>query len=349
VVSARAVIAALDPERYEAIAIGVTKQGRWVLLPGGPPALGAGGARALPGVPEDTGSSAVALDQSPGAHALVAADGSRTDIDVVFPVMHGPHGEDGSVQGFLEMAGVPYVGSGVLASAVGMDKALQKVVFAAVGIPVVPHEVVLEREWEEDPDVVEARAGHLGYPLFAKPAALGSSVGISKVGSVADLRGALEEAFRYGRKAVLERAVEGGREIEVSVLGNDDPVASVAGEIVPKGHAFYDYEAKYLDEHGAELIVPAEIPPEALEEIRRLAVAAFRAIDASGMARVDFFLTAEGSIYLNEVNTIPGFTDISMYPKLWEASGVPYPQLVDRLIELALERHELERKKATGL
>ena len=349
VVSARAVIDALDPDRYEAIAIGVTKRGRWVLLPGGPKALAAGdGSGALPGVAEDAGAASVALDQAPGARALVEADGSRTEIDVVFPVMHGPFGEDGSIQGFLEMVGVPYVGSGVLASAVGMDKAVQKVVFAAVGIPVVPHEVVHEREWEEDPEAVEARAGHLGFPLFAKPAALGSSVGIRKVRAAADLRGALEETFSYGRKAVLERSVEGARELEVSVLGNDDPVVSVAGEIVPKGHDFYDYDAKYLDEHGAELIVPAELPPAALEEIRGLAVAAFRAIDCSGMARVDFFLTPEGRLFLNEVNTIPGFTDISMYPKLWEASGVPYPALVDRLIELALERHEAERKKGTG-
>jgi D-alanine-D-alanine ligase len=278
----------------------------------------------------------------------LAPDGSRTEIDVVFPVMHGPHGEDGSIQGLLEIAGVPYVGSGVLASALGMDKAVQKVLFAAAGIPVVAHEVVHEREWQEDPEAVEARAEHLGYPLFAKPAALGSSVGITKVLGAAGLRGALEEALRYGRKAVLELSVEGGRELEVAVLGNDEPVASVAGEIVPRGHAFYDYAAKYLDDHGAELIVPAEIPAETLEETRRLAVAAFRAIDGAGMARVDFFLTPEGGLLLNEVNTIPGFTSISMYPKLWEASGLPYPALVDRLIELALERHEAERKKGTG-
>ena len=347
VVSARSVLRALDPERYEAIPIGVTKQGRWVLLPGGPPALGAGGAAGLPGV-EDDAEGEVALDQRPGAHALVSPDGSRTEIDVVFPVMHGPLGEDGSIQGFLEMAGVPYVGSGVLGSALGMDKAVQKVLFVAAGIPVVPHEPVHEREWEEDPEAVEARAEHLGYPLFAKPAALGSSVGITKVVDASGLRGALEETFRHGRKAVLERSVEGARELECAVLGNDDPVASVAGEIVPRGHAFYDYEAKYLDEHGAELIVPADIEHELLEELQRLAVAAFRAIDGAGMARVDFFLAPAGGLLLNEVNTIPGFTTISMYPKLWEASGVAYTALVDRLIELALERHEAERKKAPG-
>jgi len=267
---------------------------------------------------------------------------------VVFPVMHGPYGEDGSIQGFLEMAGVPYVGAGVLGSALGMDKGVQKTLFAAAGIRVVDHEVVHERDWAEDPRRVEARADDLGYPLFVKPAGLGSSVGITRVETAEALRGAMEEAFRYGRKAVLERALEGAREIECAVLGNDDPVASIAGEIVPRGHAFYDYEAKYLDEDGAELIIPADLEPEQLEEIQRLAVAAFRAIDAAGMARVDFFIARDGRIFLNEVNTIPGFTSISMYPKLWEASGLTYPDLVDRLVELAIERHELERKRGAG-
>jgi D-alanine-D-alanine ligase len=347
VISARSVLDALDPERYEAIPIGVTKLGRWRLMPAGPPALPSGEATTgLPGVEASTGE-AVALDQEPGRHALVGPDGSRTEIDVVFPVMHGPYGEDGSVQGFLEMAGIPYVGAGVLGSAVGMDKAVQKVLFESVGIPVVEHLVLHEREWEADPGDVLRRVASLGFPLFAKPAALGSSVGITKVPGPDAIRPALEEAFRYGRKAVLERAVEGAREIECAILGNDDPIASIAGEIVPRGHEFYDYEAKYLDEHGAELIVPADVPPETLEEIRRLAVAAFRAIDCAGMARVDFFLTPGGRVFLNEVNTIPGFTSISMYPKLWEASGLSYPELVDRLIELAIERHDVERKKGT--
>ena len=348
VVSARSVLDALDPNRYEPLAIGVTKDGRWHLLEGGPRALAAGSAAdALPAVSEGSGPE-VALDQEPGSRSLVAVDGARTEIDVVFPVMHGPYGEDGSIQGFLEMAGVPYVGSGVLGSAVGMDKAVQKVLFRAAGIPVVDHDVVHEREWEEDPEGVEARAEHLGYPLFCKPAALGSSVGVVKADRPEDLRPALEEAFRYGRKAVLERAVEGAREVEVAVLGNDDPVASVAGEIVPRGHDFYDYAAKYLDEHGAELLVPAPLDEAAHAEVRRLAVAAFRAADCSGMARVDFFVRPTGEVLLNEINTIPGFTHISMYPKLWEASGVPYPELIDRLVELAIERHERERKKGTG-
>jgi len=346
VISARSVIDALDPERYEVVPIGVTKQGHWQLMPGGPPVLPPGSREALPEVTERSGPE-VALDQEPGSQTLVAEDGSRTPIDVVFPVMHGPHGEDGSIQGFLEMAGVPYVGAGVLASAVGMDKAVQKVLFRAAGIPVIEHEVVHEREWEEDPEAVEARAAHLGYPLFAKPSTLGSSVGVTKVHETGELRGALEDAFRYGRKALLERSVEGGREIEVAVLGNDDPVASVAGEIVPRGHEFYSYEAKYLDQGGAELIIPAPIPAETLEEAQRLAVAGFLALDCAGLARVDFFLRQTGGLLVNEINTIPGFTQISMYPKLWEASGLSYPELIDRLVELALERHERERKRGT--
>jgi D-alanine-D-alanine ligase len=348
VISARSVIDALDPQRYEVVAIGVTKEGRWQLMPGGPPALNPSGApAALPEVTEASGGD-VALDQEPGAQALVADDGTRMPVDVVLPIMHGPYGEDGSIQGFLEMAGVPYIGSGVLASAVGMDKSVQKVLFAAAGIPVVDHEVVNERDWEATPEAVAAATERLGFPLFSKPAALGSSVGVVKVHDASELRGALEEAFRYGRKALLERAVEGAREVEVAVLGNDEPLVSIAGEIVPRGHEFYDYDAKYLDETGAELIIPARIPDATLARIQRLAVDAFRAIDGSGMARVDFFVTADDEPILNEINTIPGFTKISMYPKLWEASGVSYPELIDRLIELSIERHEREAKKGTG-
>ncbi len=348
-ISARSVMEALDPERYEAVPIGITKEGRWHLLPSGPPALAAGAAvGVLPEVTDSLGED-VSLDQEPGAHALIAEDGTRTEIDVVFPVLHGPFGEDGAVQGMLELAGVPYVGAGVLASAVGMDKAVQKVLFASAELPIVDHDVVHEREWEEDPEGVEARASRLDYPLFAKPATLGSSVGITKVHDAGELRAGLEEAFRYARKAVLERSIEGAREIECAVLGNDDPVASVAGEIVPKGHEFYDYEAKYLDERGADLVIPADISPETLEAVQRMAVAAFRSIDCAGMARVDFFLRGDGELYVNEINTIPGFTSISMYPKLWEASGLGYEGLIDRLVELAVERSRLERKKGTGV
>jgi D-alanine-D-alanine ligase len=340
VASARSVVGALDPERYEVVAVGIDKEGRWHLLPG-PPALPEGATGELPAVPAEAVTE-VALAREPGIHELVTEGGERRPFDVVFPVIHGPFGEDGTIQGLLELAGIPYVGAGVLGSAVGMDKAIQKVLFTHAGLEVVPHVVVLDRDWREDPEAVEAAAADLGYPVFVKPAALGSSVGVTKVYEPGHLSRSVDEALRHGRKALVERAMEGARELEISVLGNDDPVASVAGEIVPKGHEFYDYEAKYIDEHGAELLVPADIPAETLEEAQRMAVAAFRAIDAAGMARVDFFLLPNERLVVNEINTIPGFTTISMYPKLWEASGVPYPELVDRLVRLALERHRLE-------
>jgi D-alanine-D-alanine ligase len=340
VVSARSVMDALDPERFEAVPIGIDRQGGWHRL-AEPPALVAGSG-ALPAVDDAAGTS-VELDTT-GDMALVGPDGSREPVDVVFPLLHGPFGEDGTVQGLLELAGIPYVGAGVLASALGMDKAVQKVVLAAAGLPVVDHIVVHEREWTDDPDGVEARAAHLGFPVFAKPAALGSSVGITKVKEAGGLASALDEAFRHGPKAVLEASVEGAREIECGVLGNEDPVASVAGEIQPQGE-FYDYEAKYLDD-STRLLIPAELPQGMLEEVQRQAVAAFRAIDCEGMARVDFFFREPNELVVNELNTIPGFTQVSMYPKLWEASGVPYPDLVDRLVELAIERHEREAKRA---
>ncbi|HYZ11644.1 MAG TPA: D-alanine--D-alanine ligase family protein [Actinomycetota bacterium] len=346
VASARSVLGALDPDRFEVVVVGIDKDGRWHLL-AGPPALPEGTAAELPAVAAGEGTE-VALAREPGTHELVTEAGERRPFDVVFPVLHGPFGEDGTIQGLLELSGIPYVGAGVLGSAVGMDKAVQKVLFRDAGLEVVPHVVVHEREWRDDPEAVEAAAADLGYPVFVKPAALGSSVGVTKVYEAGHMARAVDEALRYGRKALIERAMEEARELEISVLGNDDPVASVAGEIVPKGHEFYDYEAKYLDEQGAQLLVPADIPAETLEEAQRMAVAAFRAIDAAGMARVDFFLLPSGRLVVNEINTIPGFTTISMYPKLWEASGVPYPELVDRLIRLALERYELERKASEG-
>lgn len=337
VVSARSVVRALDPDRYEVLTIGIDRSGRWHQLDALPAAGGA-----LPAVPDD-GAPSVALSREPGDAAIVAEDGTRREIDVVFPVLHGPFGEDGAVQGMLELAGIPYVGAGVLASALGMDKAVQKVVFADAGLSVVPYAVVHEREWEQDRRLVIERIEALELPVFVKPAALGSSIGISKVKRVDELPGAIEEALSYTRKAVVEASMEGAREIECGVLGNDDPVASVPGEIVP-GAEFYDYRAKYLDT-GTRLEVPAALPDGVSEEIRTMAVAAFRAIDAAGMARVDFFFREPGEIVVNEINTIPGFTEVSMYPKLWEASGVSYPELVDRLVELALERHEKERKR----
>jgi D-alanine-D-alanine ligase len=340
-ISARSVIDALDPEQIEVVPIGITRAGRWHRLTG-PPALPSESGR-MPEVAEGSGT-AVELAGEEGSRELVASDGSREQIDVVFPVLHGPFGEDGAVQGLLELTGVPYVGAGVLGSALGMDKDVQKRLFREAGLPVGPFEAVREADWREDPETVEATAAALGYPLFTKPATLGSSVGVSSVRDAGELSGGLEEAFRYARDALLEKTAEGAREIECAVLGNDEPVASIAGEIVPEGHEFYDYDAKYLDEHGARLLIPADLKPDILDEVQRLSVAAFRTIKCAGMARVDFFLLGDDELWLNEVNTIPGFTSISMYPRLWEASGLAYRDLVQRLIELALERNEAERK-----
>ncbi len=342
VVSARSVLSALDPERYEVVTIGIDKAGGWHLLRALPAAPAE--ARTLPSVEELTGAS-VALSRQPGEQALVTDDGDREAVDVVFPILHGPYGEDGTVQGMLELAGVPYVGAGVLASALGIDKAIQKVVFQAAGLPVVPHEVVRERDWEEDREGVEAGVAALGLPVFVKPASLGSSVGITKVKHLDQLPDAMAEAFRHDGKAVVERGLEGWREIECAVLGGDDPVASLPGEIEP-GAEFYDYASKYLDE-GTVLKVPADLPDAVTAEIQRMAVAAFRAIDCWGMARVDFFHRAPDELVINEINTIPGFTSVSMFPQMWEASGLPYPELVDRLVELALERHRRTSRRTT--
>jgi D-alanine-D-alanine ligase len=348
-ISARSVIDALDLDRVEVIPIGITREGRWHLLTG-PLPLPAESGR-MPEVTDDAGEL-VELASEGGAGELVAADGRREPVDVVFPVLHGPMGEDGSVQGVMELAGVPYVGAGVLASAVGMDKDVQKALFARAGLPVGPYEVVREHEWREDAEGVSARAEGLGYPLFSKPATLGSSVGVVKVHGPDELDTAVDEAFRYARKAVLERAVPSAREVEVAVLGNDDPVASVVGEIVPNGHEFYDYAAKYLDAEGADLRIPADLEPAVAERIQRMAVAAFGAIDCAGMARVDFFVEGGGTgdepVWVNEINTIPGFTSISMYPKLWAASGLAYPELIERLLDLAVERHAAERGRSTA-
>jgi D-alanine-D-alanine ligase len=343
-ISARSVMDALDPERFDVVPVGITKRGEWHLMPG-PPALPSETGR-MPEVVAGPGGTGVALAGEGGSRELVAADGSRAPIDVVLPVLHGPMGEDGAVQGMFELADVPYVGAGVLGSAIGMDKAIQKVLFEAAGLPVGPWEAVREPGWREDPEGVAARVAALGYPVFVKPATLGSSVGISKAHDADELDAAMAEAFRFARKAVIEHGFEGVREIECAVLGNDDPVASVCGEIVPTGHEFYDYASKYLDEHGARLDIPAELDAEVQARIQRMAVAAFQAVECWGMARVDFFLRGD-ELFVNEINTIPGFTAISMYPKLWQASGLAYGDLIERLIDLAVERHAAERAKLT--
>lgn len=345
--SARSVMGAMDREKYEVVPIGITKAGHWVTGDDPLAALSSG---------DEAGLRTVALLPDPSWAGLMECDGGAETfraallarLDVVFPVLHGTYGEDGAIQGLLELADVPYVGAGVLGSALGMDKVAFKSVMQAYGFPIADYLAFKRREWEAEPESVLRRVeARLGYPVFTKPANLGSSVGISKCHDRAELEAGLAEAARYDRKLLVEAAVPAAREIEVSVLGNDEPVASVPGEIVPS-REFYSYEAKYLD-GKSELLIPAPLPEEVTERVRDLAVRAYRAIDGAGMARVDFLLSGEtGELYVNELNTIPGFTEISMYPKLWEASGLPYPQLIDRLIELALERHRDRARSETS-
>jgi D-alanine-D-alanine ligase len=357
--SAAAVFQNLDPERYEAIAIRIEKDGRWSLPPEPPKMMKAADTIAdsrgtRPPAREDTREAH--LVAHPGGDTLLTIDrhSSETSVsglglDVVFPVLHGPYGEDGTVQGLLELANVPYVGAGVLASAVGMDKAAMKLVFAAKGLPVGDYDVVLKRDWLRDERAVMSTiVNKLGFPVFVKPANLGSSVGISKAKHATELRTAIAFAAEFDRKIVIEAAVPAAREIECAVLGNDDPEASVPGEVIP-GREFYDYEAKYLDD-SSRTVIPASLSERQSEEVRRLAIAAFKAIDCAGMARVDFLLAGDsGVLYLNEVNTIPGFTTISMYSKMWEASGLPYPKLIDKLIALAIERHGEKQQLRTSM
>jgi D-alanine-D-alanine ligase len=353
--SAAAVFQNLDGERYEAVPIRIEKDGRWT-LPGRAPTLISAGDVIRSSAADPAGREAH-LIAHPGSETLMTIDRataaqpvvSGVALDVVFPVLHGPYGEDGTVQGLLELANVPYVGAGVLASAVGMDKATMKLVFSASGLPVGDYEVVLKREWQRDERAVMNRVvNRLGFPVFVKPANLGSSVGISKARHATELRTAIELAAAFDRKIVIEAAVPKAREIECAVLGNDEPQASVPGEIVP-GREFYDYEAKYLDD-TSQTIIPAPLTEAQTREVRTLAVAAFKAVDCAGMARVDFLLAGDsGVLYLNEVNTIPGFTMISMYSKMWDASGLPYPKLIDRLIELAVERHAEKQQLRTSV
>ncbi len=337
-VSAQGIMKAMDEERYEIIPIGITKEGRW--LTSGEPMklLQSGGPGVSAQVAEAESETRELVPRSRRDLVPGTCETGFPQVDVVFPVLHGPYGEDGTVQGLLELADIPYVGAGVLGSALGMDKIAMKGVFRSHGLPVVEHVAFKRKDWEQDPEaVMELIEKELGYPCFVKPANLGSSVGISKVHQRSELAPALALAARYDRRMLAERAVN-AREIEVSVLGNDEPIASLPGEIIPC-REFYDYIAKYVDDRS-ELIIPADLPPELTRRIQDLAVAAFLAVDCAGMARVDFFLDKDtGELYVGELNTIPGFTPISMYPKLWAASGISYSELIDRLIELALERH----------
>lgn len=344
--SARSVMDAIDRDKYDVEPIGIDKQGRWIAGSDPLNILGSG----------EPGGVPAALLGEPGDPTLKAiqpageSSRSLTDIaalDVVFPVLHGPYGEDGTIQGLLELADIPYVGAGVVGSAVGMDKAIFKAVMQAHGLPVLPYDLILRSEWEARREAVLGRLlGALTFPMFVKPVNLGSSVGISKVASPEELAAGLDDAARYDRRLLVEQGIP-AREIEVSVLGNDSPIASLPGEVVP-GNTFYSYHDKYIDDN-ARLLIPAPLEAAMTQQVQELAVAAYRAIDAAGMARADFLLDHEtGELWVNELNTLPGFTSISMYPKLWEASGLSYPDLIDRLIQLALERHADKGRNLTS-
>ena len=351
ILSAQSIIAAMDPQRFEAVPLYIDREGRWLT-----------GASLKRLVSNAAARKYVYLPPDPTQHSLVPAQdgeppsplagegrgGGFLPLDVVFPVFHGLNGEDGTIQGVLELANLPYVGAGVLGSALGLDKIYMKRAFAAAGLPVVDYLPVTRRQYERDPDAFIARVEEgLGYPCFTKFANSGSSVGTTKAHNRAELVEGLRLASTFDRKLLVERAVD-ARELEISVLGNDEPEASVVGEVVP-AHEFYDYEAKYLDE-GSRLLIPAPVDDAAAQEARRMAVRAFQAVDAAGMARVDFFLErTSGRLLLNELNTIPGFTRISMYPKLWEASGLPYPKLIERLVELAIERFNDRQRSQTAI
>jgi len=369
--SAASVLNAIDKEKYEVVPIGITKDGRWLtsehaenLLTGKlvlePRHLRAGDPETTPAAAVLAQGESVVVPPEPAHHEnglmpfqtdaahLRRASDRAINVDVIFPVLHGTFGEDGTIQGLLELADIAYVGAGVLGSAAGMDKDIMKSLFIAAGIPIVKHVTILRSDWEKEAKKVERLVGgKLTYPVFVKPANLGSSVGISKAHNRKELGPAIEEAAKFDRKIVIEQGVGGkkekAREIECSVLGNDEAAASVPGEIVPVKE-FYDYSAKYLDE-GSELIIPARLTKAQTKKVQELAVAAFKAVDCSGLARVDFLMDPKTKkIYLNEINTMPGFTSISMYPKLWAASGLEYPDLIDRLIQLGIERHEDKKK-----
>jgi D-alanine-D-alanine ligase len=349
--SAESVMANLDRDKYELVPIGITREGSWLL--GTEPRILTAAEQSAShdeGLEETT---AVTLTGDPRLRRLIPVEngeelGNRGILDVIFPVLHGTYGEDGALQGLLEMANVPYVGCGVLGSALGMDKEKMKLVFQVVGLPVVDYLVYRRNQWERSPEVIlDAVEQRLHFPCFVKPVNLGSSVGINKAHDRIELEHAMNIAAEYDRKIIIERGIN-CREVECGVLGNDEPIASVVGEVL-SSNEFYDYRAKYID-GKSQVVIPADIPQATAEEVRRQAVQAFLALDLSGLARVDFFIEKEtGKVYINEVNTLPGFTTISMYPKLWEASGLPYAQLMDRLIELAIERHADRQRNRTSL
>ena len=344
VVSARSVMEALDPDRFEVVPVAITRDGAWLLPDRSPLELTASDGT-LPEV-EAAGRELAVRPEHGGSGGLMVSppEGQGVGgVDVVFPILHGPFGEDGTVQGLFELADLPYVGSGVLASALAMDKAMAKVVLAQAGLPQGPYLVVPERDWTAGPERVAAEvAGRLAYPVFTKPARLGSSIGISKVKTPDELAAGLAAAFSHDSKALVEQGIA-ARELECGVLGNDAPEASVVGEVIPS-HEFYDFEAKYLDD-ALKLEIPAQIPDGVRARVRELSLRAFQALDCEGFARVDFFYEeATGRVLLNEVNTIPGFTPKSMFPMLWAASGLAYPDLVAHLVELAVERHAARRR-----
>lgn len=336
--SAQTVMGALDPSRYEIVPVGITRDGRW--LSGGDPFAALTATSPLFALSDGSAPVDVSTIDAPTESAMPAIFGG---VDVVIPVLHGPMGEDGTVQGMLELANVPYVGSGVLGSALAMDKAMTKTILAQHGLPQVPWRLVTRKEWERDPDAVIEWAGEiLGYPCFAKPANMGSSVGVSKIHDPSEFPAAMRAAAHYDRRIMLEKGID-ARELEIAVLGNDEPIASVVGEIVPSNE-FYDYNAKYVDDNSA-LLAPAPIDRATMAEIQELAITAFKALDLAGMARIDFFMDRNtDQIFINEANTVPGFTAISMYPMLWAASGIPLEELVDRLIGLALDRSAEKRR-----
>ena len=346
--SARFVVEALDRDRFEPILVGIDKSGRW-LLQEEALLLGASKDPRLARLNQAMPDVALVPHPDPvGATALTIDGEGPAGVDVVFPVLHGPMGEDGSVQGLLELAGVPYVGAGVLGSAVGMDKDVMKRLLAQAEIPTVAHRSVRRADWDKGRCAALELIEELGAPLFIKPANMGSSVGVRRATSAAEVEAAVEHAFEFDTKIIAEQAVPGVRELECSVLGNDDPIASVVGEIVvDHADGFYSYTAKYIDAIGSRPQIPAALSPGVASAVQLLALQAFRALECAGMARVDFFLSQDGELYVNEINTIPGFTSISMYPKLWEASGVPPRELVARLIDLALERAAARRRLRT--